>query len=109
MDFLIDYILVHLSAAYLNDIVVGAICWREEASSQKLAGSSGGQQLYIMTLGVLPAYQRLGVGKRLVNHVLEEAQMKAGTESVYLHVWVLLALTYVPQHLFDIISLERNR
>lgn len=88
-------------AAYLNDVVVGAICRREQTSSQKVPGSSGGQQLYIMTLGVFPAYQRLGIGTQLVNHVLEEAEKMAGVDSVSLHVWVLSAFsTQERQHTF---------
>ena len=44
-----------LSAAYFNDIIVGAVCSREEKAD-------GQKRLYIMTLGCLAPYRRLGIG-----------------------------------------------
>ena len=42
--------------AYYNDIVVGAVCCRVDKSDN-------GRRLYIMTLGCLAPYRRLGIGK----------------------------------------------
>ena len=42
--------------AYFNDIVVGGVCCRIDLSESK-------RRLYIMTLGCLSAYRRLGIGK----------------------------------------------
>lgn len=47
---------VAMLAAYFNDIIVGAVCCREEITEDGL------KRLYIMTLGCLPSYQRLGIG-----------------------------------------------
>ena len=45
--------------AYYNDIVVGAVCCRVDKSDN-------GRRLYIMTLGCLAPYRRLGIGKVLL-------------------------------------------
>jgi len=43
-------------SAYYNDIVVGAVCCRVDSSENQ-------RRLYIMTLGALAPYRRLGIGK----------------------------------------------
>ena len=48
-------VVMGFAAAYFNDIIVGAVCSREE----KLEGQ---KRLYIMTLGCLAPYRRLGIG-----------------------------------------------
>ena len=42
--------------AYYNDIVVGAVCCRIDQAEDA-------RRLYIMTLGCLAPYRRLGIGK----------------------------------------------
>ncbi|MEQ2180901.1 hypothetical protein GOODEAATRI_006052, partial [Goodea atripinnis] len=51
-------------AAYFNDIAVGAVCCRVDHSQNQ-------KRLYIMTLGCLAPYRRLGIGKEL--HSCENA------------------------------------
>ncbi|KAG5520100.1 hypothetical protein PMAC_001176 [Pneumocystis sp. 'macacae'] len=61
--------------AYFNNICVGCIrCQLED------------EKLYLMTLGVLAAYRCIGIGQRLLDHILEHAQ-KLNVKSIYLHVW----------------------
>lgn len=45
--------------AYYNDVFVGAICARYEKVDEKT------YRIYIMTIGVLAPYRRLGIGKAL--------------------------------------------
>lgn len=49
-------------AAYFNDIAVGAVCCRVDHSQNQ-------KRLYIMTLGCLAPYRRLGIGEL---HKMEE-------------------------------------
>ncbi len=69
--------------AYYNDIVVGAVCCRVDAASDP-----GRRRLYIMTLGCLAPYRRLGVGARMLAHVMGLVEKDGGFDSVFLHVQV---------------------
>ncbi|CAH0386088.1 unnamed protein product [Bemisia tabaci] len=64
--------------AYYNDIVVGAVCCRIDPNN--------GRRLYIMTLGCLSPYRRLGIGSTMVEHVLNYVEKDGNFDSVYLHV-----------------------
>ncbi|KAI1316466.1 N-alpha-acetyltransferase 50 [Mortierella claussenii] len=70
---------------YFNDVCVGAVCCRKE----KVAGSPL-QNLYIATLGVLAPYRRLGLGTKLLRHILEHVEQAASSGpkigKIYLHV-----------------------
>lgn len=64
--------------AFYNDVVVGAVCCKiENVENEK--------RLYIMTLGCLFTYRRLGIGTTMLKHVLDYANRK-GIDSIYLHV-----------------------
>ncbi|KAI9020230.1 acyl-CoA N-acyltransferase [Phycomyces nitens] len=66
--------------AYYNDVCVGAVCCRKD-------NVDGKTTIYMMTLGVLEPYRRLGLGNQLLEHILECAkEMKPAPESVHLHV-----------------------
>jgi N-alpha-acetyltransferase 50 len=75
--------------AHHCDLLVGAVCCRKE---QRPAGDPApGAKLYIMTLGVLAPYRERGIGRRLLDYVLENAlSSPAGSDvtEVYLHVQV---------------------
>ncbi|KAK4276389.1 hypothetical protein QN277_019338 [Acacia crassicarpa] len=65
--------------AYYSDICVGAIACRLEKKD------GGAVRVYIMTLGVLAPYRGLGIGTKLLNHVLDLCS-KPNISEVYLHV-----------------------
>jgi len=67
--------------AYFNDIVVGAVCCRVDTGST-------GRKLYIMTLGCLAPYRRLGIGTRMLEHVLNIVKEDGNYTSIFLHVQV---------------------
>ena len=65
-------------SAYFNDIVVGAVCCRVDTTET----SPKSRRLYIMTLGCLAPYRRLGIGEiyiscnRLTDFLLNEIKHK---------------------------------
>lgn len=63
--------------AYYNDIVVGAVCCRVD-------NSEGSRRLYIMTLGCLFPYRRLGIGTLMVQHVLKYVANDGNFDSIFL-------------------------
>ncbi|XP_010419691.1 PREDICTED: N-alpha-acetyltransferase 50 [Camelina sativa] len=65
--------------AYYSDICVGAIACRLEKKE------GGGMRIYIMTLGVLAPYRGIGIGSKLLNHVLDMCSKQNMCE-IYLHV-----------------------
>uniref|UniRef100_A0A0D9V2T0 N-acetyltransferase domain-containing protein n=1 Tax=Leersia perrieri TaxID=77586 RepID=A0A0D9V2T0_9ORYZ len=65
--------------AYYSDICVGAITCRLEKKE------GGAVCVYIMTLGVLAPYRSLGIGTKLLNHVIELCE-KQNIPEIYLHV-----------------------
>ncbi|KAL0280620.1 UNVERIFIED_CONTAM: hypothetical protein PYX00_001854 [Menopon gallinae] len=67
--------------AYYNDIVVGAVCCRIDTSENL-------RRLYIMTLGCLYPYRRLGIGTKMVEHVLNYVDKDGHFDSIFLHVQV---------------------
>ncbi|KAH8549387.1 acyl-CoA N-acyltransferase [Umbelopsis sp. PMI_123] len=70
--------------AYFNDVCVGAVCCRVEPVDT----NENTSKLYIMTLGVLKPYRHLGIGRKLLDHILEHAATtkEHNITSVYLHV-----------------------
>lgn len=73
---------------YFNDCIVGAVCCRLESKDNE-------KKLYIMTLGVIAAYRRFGVGGMLLNYVLELCDRDPAIKSVVLHVQVLTSFILV--------------
>ncbi|XP_049964042.1 probable N-acetyltransferase san [Schistocerca serialis cubense] len=67
--------------AYYNDTVVGAVCCRIDTSENLC-------HLYIMTLGCLYHYRRLGIGTKMVEHVLNYVEKDRNFDSIFLHVQV---------------------
>jgi ribosomal protein S18 acetylase RimI-like enzyme len=65
-----------------DDTPVGEVSFRiEQHDSEKF--------IYLMTIGVLPTYQRLGLGTILLNHAIEEAKkVVPDAAEIYLHVHV---------------------
>lgn len=67
--------------AYYNDVVVGAVCSRIDTSENM-------RRLYIMTLGCLYPYRRLGIGTVMVQHILNCVERDGNFDSIFLHVKV---------------------
>ena len=89
--------------AFFNDIVVGAVCCRVDTSNTGkkvrergccqhpgLSTSSPNNQfqLYIMTLGCLAPYRRLGIGTKMLEHVLNVVKEDGNFTSIFLHVQI---------------------
>jgi len=98
--------------AYHNDVLVGAICAREEvvdvAAQEasglphiypdvtpgfRVPGDSGkgkskksAHRVYIMTLSVLAPYRRRGVASGLLKHIVAAAEANPQIDHIYLHV-----------------------
>ena len=49
-----------LLVGYFNDVCCGGIAWKQQ-----------GAIVYILVVATLPAYQKLGVGKALVNELID--------------------------------------
>lgn len=65
--------------AYYSDICVGAVACRLEKKEGGLL------RVYIMTLGVLAPYRGLGLGTKLLTHVIDLCS-KQNVSEIYLHV-----------------------
>jgi ribosomal protein S18 acetylase RimI-like enzyme len=73
--------------AYENDVVVGAVSCRFEQpdpatiahiiNTNPTANTSNYRRVYIMTLGVLSPYRLYGIGRKLVNFIIDYAQNPA--------------------------------
>eukprot|EP00753_Platysulcus_tardus_P020155 PLAT7813.1.p1 GENE.PLAT7813.1~~PLAT7813.1.p1 ORF type:complete len:173 (-),score=90.20 PLAT7813.1:96-614(-) len=65
--------------AWFNGLLIGNICCRLERKED-------GPKVYIMTLGVLPAYRGRRVGTQLLEYALKQAREMEELTAVYLHV-----------------------
>ncbi|XP_015785634.1 N-alpha-acetyltransferase 50-like [Tetranychus urticae] len=85
-----------------DGLVVGGVCCRIDNSNNQ-------KRVYIMTLGCLPSYRRLGIGALLLEHVLNYAQ-ENGLDSLYLHVQINNenALAFYKKFGFEIIDTKEN-
>ena len=72
--------------AYYNDVVVGAVCCRIDLTTTEDGQTK--RKLYIMTLGCLAPYRRLGIGTKMLRHVMDIVEKDGNFDSVVLHVQV---------------------
>lgn len=89
--------------AYFNDIVVGAVCCREDKSDNT-------KRLYIMTLGCLAPYRRMGIGSVMLEHILNICEADGTYDNVYLHVQVNNggAINFYEKFGFKIVETKEN-
>eukprot|EP00271_Cylindrocystis_brebissonii_P001246 TRINITY_DN11573_c0_g1_i1.p1 TRINITY_DN11573_c0_g1~~TRINITY_DN11573_c0_g1_i1.p1 ORF type:complete len:179 (+),score=29.97 TRINITY_DN11573_c0_g1_i1:921-1457(+) len=77
--------------AFYGDLYVGAMACRIEkkpmAEGDEPSGAPG-NRVYIMTLGVLAPYRRLGVGSKLLKHCIDVALQDPSLDEIFLHVQI---------------------
>ena len=69
------------SLAYYKDVLVGAISCRYEDDLE----NANGRVVYIMTITVLKAYRRYGIGSQLLNKAIDDCK-RSDVKRIYLHV-----------------------
>ncbi|XP_037895254.1 probable N-acetyltransferase san isoform X1 [Glossina fuscipes] len=89
--------------AYYNDIVVGAVCCRIDTSDNQ-------RRLYIMTLGCLSPYRRLGIGTVMFQHILNYVENDGNFDSIFLHVQVNNdgAIEFYKKFGFEIVETKKH-
>ncbi|CAO1320931.1 unnamed protein product [Diamesa serratosioi] len=89
--------------AYYNDIVVGAVCCRIDNVNDQ-------RRLYIMTLGCLSPYRRLGIGTVMVEHVLKFVENDGNFDNIFLHVQVNndSAIEFYKKFGFEIVETKKQ-
>lgn len=68
--------------AYYKDVLCGAISCRYEDDKEN---KNKARVVYIMTITVLKAYRRYGIGRQMLNQAIEECKA-ADVSRIYLHV-----------------------
>ena len=94
----------------MNGTAVGAIACRVEKAGKALSvKDSGGNKVYIMTLGVLPPYRNRGIGTQLLEEVLKAVDKRDGLaghalDGIYLHVQTSNkgAIDFYQRHGFEV-------
>ncbi|KNE61357.1 hypothetical protein AMAG_06186 [Allomyces macrogynus ATCC 38327] len=95
----------YVKAAYHRGHMIGAVCCRREPAENGLTYS-----LYVMTLGVMSVYRRLGIGSLLIEYVLRNARMDPACTGIRLHVQTSNeeAQRFYHRLGFDTITVVRN-
>lgn len=91
--------------AFYNDLVVGAVCCRVDTVPE-----TGQRKLYIMTLGCLAPYRRLGIGAQMLAHVMDIVEKDGNIDAVFLHVQVNneSALSFYRRFGFEVVETKEQ-
>ncbi|KAL3320948.1 N-alpha-acetyltransferase 50 [Cichlidogyrus casuarinus] len=94
--------------AYFNDIIVGAVCYRFDNIPNE--NGENVKKAYIMNLGCLSYYRRLGVGTKLLQHVINHCKELDNVKSIMLHVHTINddALEFYKRHGFKNVKTVPN-
>merc|ERR1712226_1536504 len=93
---------------FYKDVVVGAVCCRNDSSTSTTGEAT--RKLYIMTLGCLAPYRRLGIGSVMVQHVMDIVEKDGNYDSIFLHVQVNNedAINFYKNFGFDIVETKQQ-
>ncbi len=99
--------------AFYHDMLVGSCtCRREKLEGDEAAATvNGGDRLYVMTIGVLEAYRRLGIGVKLMQRVIDAVANETSEKicDVSLHVQVgSPAFEFYKSFGFEVIKEEKG-
>lgn len=85
--------------AYVKDVLVGAISCKEDIDKD-----TEEHVCYIMTITVLPAYKRYGIGSQMLEQVIEDCVTKRKVKKMRLHVQAGndAALQFYKKHGFEV-------
>mmetsp|Transcript_35358 Transcript_35358/g.92480 ORF Transcript_35358/g.92480 Transcript_35358/m.92480 type:complete len:170 (+) Transcript_35358:105-614(+) len=91
--------------AYFEDVIVGGVACRVDTDEP-----TGQKHLYIMTLGCLSAYRRMGIGSLLLEHVLAVAKKREYLSTIMLHVQVSNddAIGFYKKHGFEVKETKKD-
>lgn len=99
---------IHMQLVYHSDVLVGAVACRVESKKKPATENENSEKkddaqkdktnsstntkpmkrVYVMTLGVLPVYRRYGIGRRMLEKVIDAVEKSEDLDEIYLNMQV---------------------